>query len=71
MPSGPLSSLPVRPATRFAPSPTGYLHLGHVANAVWTWGIARAAGGTVLLRIEEHDRGRCRPEYEQAIREDL
>lgn len=71
MPSGPLSSLPVRPATRFAPSPTGYLHLGHVANAVWTWGIARAAGGTVLLRIEDHDRGRCRPEYEQAIREDL
>lgn len=66
-----LPSLPVRPTTRFAPSPTGYLHLGHVSNAVWTWGIARAAGGTVLLRIEDHDRGRCRPEYERAIREDL
>ena len=67
----PLPNLPVRPATRFAPSPTGYLHLGHVSNAVWTWGIARAAAGTVLLRIEDHDRGRCRPEYERAIREDL
>ena len=66
-----LPSLPIRPVTRFAPSPTGYLHLGHVSNAVWTWGIARAAGGTVLLRIEDHDRGRCRPEYERAIREDL
>lgn len=66
-----LPNLPVRPATRFAPSPTGYLHLGHVSNAVWTWGIARATGGTVLLRIEDHDRGRCRPEYERAIREDL
>lgn len=67
----PLPALPLRPVTRYAPSPTGYLHLGHVSNAVWTWGIARAAGGTVLLRIEDHDRGRCRPEYERAIREDL
>jgi glutamyl-tRNA synthetase/glutamyl-Q tRNA(Asp) synthetase len=71
MPPIALPAIPVRPATRFAPSPTGYLHLGHVANAVWTWGIARAAGGTVLLRIEDHDRGRCRPEYERGIREDL
>ena len=71
MPPVYLASLPVRPATRFAPSPTGYLHLGHVSNAVWTWGIARSSGGTVLLRIEDHDRGRCRPEYERAIREDL
>jgi glutamyl-tRNA synthetase/glutamyl-Q tRNA(Asp) synthetase len=71
MPPIALPSLPAHPATRFAPSPTGYLHLGHVSNAVWTWGIARATGGTVLLRIEDHDRGRCRPEYEQAIREDL
>jgi glutamyl-Q tRNA(Asp) synthetase len=71
MPSFSLPSLPVPPVTRFAPSPTGYLHLGHVSNAVWTWGIARAAGGTVLLRIEDHDRGRCRPEYERAIREEL
>ena len=71
MPLIDLASLPLRPATRFAPSPTGYLHLGHVSNAVWTWGIARATGGTVLLRIEDHDRGRCRPEYERAIREEL
>ena len=63
--------LPARPLTRFAPSPTGYLHLGHVANAVWTWGIARALGGRVLLRLEDHDRGRCRPEYEAALLEDL
>ena len=59
------------PVTRFAPSPTGYLHLGHVANAVWTWGMAMAEGGTVLLRVEDHDRGRCRPEYEARILEDL
>ncbi|MDQ5841352.1 MAG: glutamate--tRNA ligase family protein [Chloroflexota bacterium] len=42
-----------------------------MANAVWIWGIARAAGGSVLLRIEDHDRGRSRPEYERAILEDL
>lgn len=57
--------------TRFAPSPTGHLHLGHVANAVWTWGIAQALGAKVLLRMEDHDRGRCRPEYEASILEDL
>ena len=66
-----LSRLPPKPITRFAPSPTGYLHLGHVANAVWTWGIAGAAKGRVLVRIEDHDRGRCRPEFERAILEDL
>lgn len=63
--------LPARPLTRFAPSPTGYLHLGHVANAVWVWGLARALGGRVLLRLEDHDRGRCRPAYESALLEDL
>jgi len=63
--------LPARPLTRFAPSPTGYLHLGHVANAVWVWGLARALGGRVLLRIEDHDRGRCRAEYERALLDDL
>jgi glutamyl-tRNA synthetase/glutamyl-Q tRNA(Asp) synthetase len=57
--------------TRFAPAPTGYLHLGHAANAVWVWGIARAFGGRVLLRVEDHDRGRCRPEYESALLDDL
>jgi glutamyl-Q tRNA(Asp) synthetase len=63
--------LPPAPLTRFAPSPTGFLHLGHVANAVWVWGLARALGGRVLLRVEDHDRGRCRPEYERAALEDL
>jgi glutamyl/glutaminyl-tRNA synthetase len=63
--------LPAAPLTRFAPSPTGYLHLGHVANAIYVWGIARALGGRVLLRMEDHDRGRCRPEYEAAALEDL
>lgn len=57
--------------TRFAPAPTGYLHLGHLVNALHVWGIARAFGGTVVLRIEDHDRTRCRPEYERALLEDL
>lgn len=64
-------SLPHGFTTRFAPAPTGYLHLGHVVNAVWVWGLARAYGGRVLLRLEDHDRGRCRPEYEAAILDDL
>ena len=62
---------PRRPLTRFAPAPTGYLHLGHAASAVWVWGVAGALGGKVLLRIEDHDRGRSRPGYEQALLEDL
>jgi glutamyl-Q tRNA(Asp) synthetase len=57
--------------TRFAPAPTGFLHLGHVVNAIYVWGIARRGGGRVVLRIEDHDRKRSRPEYEQAILEDL
>jgi len=57
--------------TRFAPAPTGYLHLGHVVNAVYVWGIARAFGGRVMLRVEDHDRTRCRPEYEAALLDDL
>jgi len=57
--------------TRFAPAPTGYLHLGHVVNAIHVWGLARAFGGEVLLRIEDHDRTRCRPEYEDALLDDL
>lgn len=57
--------------TRFAPSPTGYLHLGHVRSAWEGWRAAREAGGRFLLRIEDIDRGRCRPEFDAAIREDL
>jgi glutamyl-Q tRNA(Asp) synthetase len=57
--------------TRFAPSPTGYLHLGHVRSAWEGWHTARDAGGRFLLRIEDIDRTRCRAEYEAAILEDL
>ena len=57
--------------TRFAPAPTGFLHLGHVVNAIHVWEAARARDGKVLLRIEDHDRQRCRPEYEAALLEDL
>lgn len=57
--------------TRFAPAPTGYLHLGHVVNALHVWDAARARDGRVLLRIEDHDRQRSRPEFEAAILDDL
>jgi glutamyl/glutaminyl-tRNA synthetase len=57
--------------SRFAPAPTGLLHLGHVVNAIYVWGLTRAAGGQVLLRIEDHDRQRSRPGFERAILEDL
>ena len=57
--------------TRFAPAPTGYLHIGHVVNALHVWGLARAFDGRVLLRIEDHDRGRARDEFVEAIDEDL
>jgi len=59
------------PVTRFAPSPTGRLHLGHIVNAIYVWGIARALDGLVRLRIEDHDRERIRPEYERGILHDL
>ena len=57
--------------TRFAPAPTGHLHLGHVVNALYVWETARREGGRVLLRIEDHDAQRSRPEYERSILEDL
>jgi glutamyl/glutaminyl-tRNA synthetase len=57
--------------SRFAPAPTGFLHLGHVVNAIYVWGIMRSLGGRVLLRIEDHDRQRSRPEFERAILDDL
>jgi glutamyl-Q tRNA(Asp) synthetase len=63
--------LPRSPLTRFAPAPTGWLHLGHVLNAIYVWTTAAALGGRVLLRIEDHDRVRCRPEYETGILDDL
>jgi glutamyl-Q tRNA(Asp) synthetase len=57
--------------TRFAPSPTGLLHLGHAYSALFAWRAARRADGRFLLRIEDIDRGRCRPEFEVAIVDDL
>lgn len=57
--------------TRFAPSPTGRLHLGHAYSALLAQDAARAASGVCLLRIEDIDKGRCRPEFEAGILEDL
>ena len=59
------------PVTRFAPAPTGWLHVGHAVNALHVWGIARERGGHVILRIEDHDGTRCREEYVDGILEDL
>ena len=60
-----------RPVFRFAPSPNGYLHLGHALSALMNFDLARAAGGRFLLRIEDIDTTRCRPDFEAAIYEDL
>ena len=57
--------------TRFVPSPTGGLHLGHAYSALDAFDAARTAGGRFLLRIEDIDQGRCRPEFEQGIYDDL
>jgi glutamyl-Q tRNA(Asp) synthetase len=59
------------PVFRFAPSPNGFLHLGHALSALMNADRAKAAGGRLLLRIEDIDEARCRPEYETAIYEDL
>jgi glutamyl-Q tRNA(Asp) synthetase len=57
--------------TRFAPSPTGLLHLGHAWSALQTWEAARREGGRFLLRMEDIDTERCRPEFDAAVLEDL
>jgi glutamyl-Q tRNA(Asp) synthetase len=59
------------PVFRFAPSPNGYLHLGHAYSALLNFDLARQSGGRLLLRIEDIDPVRCRPEFETAIYEDL
>ena len=59
------------PVLRFAPSPNGYLHIGHAYSALVNQRIARAISGRLLLRVENIDLGRCRPEYEKAIEDDL
>jgi glutamyl-Q tRNA(Asp) synthetase len=64
-------AMPGRFVTRFAPSPTGMLHLGHAFSALTAWAAAKAASGKFLLRIEDLDRTRSRPEYEAGIYEDL
>src|SRR5579864_4951530 len=56
---------------RFAPSPNGFLHLGHALSALLNADMAKAAGGRLLLRIEDIDETRCKPEFETAIYEDL
>src|SRR5207253_2708347 len=60
-----------RPVFRFAPSPNGYLHLGHALSALINFDMARRGCGRFLLRIEDIDAVRCRPQYEDAIYEDL
>ena len=57
--------------TRFAPSPTGHLHLGHAKSAFHVWDAAQANNGKVLLRMEDIDQTRCKPEYEASILNDL
>jgi len=61
----------VKPILRFAPSPNGLLHLGHAFSALFTWNAAEQLGGTALLRIEDTDLDRCKPEFTQAIFDDL
>ena len=57
--------------TRFAPSPTGHLHIGHAYSALFAWRIAKRSGGQFLLRIEDIDHIRSRPEFQDSIFEDL
>ena len=57
--------------SRFAPAPTGHLHLGHVVNALYVWGWAAHQGASVLLRVEDHDRQRSRAVFERRLLDDL
>ncbi len=57
--------------TRFAPSPTGYMHMGHLAHALFVWGVSKVYNSQVVLRIEDHDTQRCRMEYIDSIFDDL
>lgn len=72
---GPAADPPLAPpsgaVTRFAPSPTGLLHLGHAHAALFAWHLARRAGGRFLLRIEDIDASRCRPDFAAAAATDL
>ena len=66
-----LAPVDTRQTVRFAPTPSGYMHLGHAYSALIAWANARAEGSRFLLRIEDIDRSRCRPTFEQAIFQDL
>lgn len=70
-PACPPLAAPAGAITRFAPSPTGLLHLGHAHAALFALGLARQAGGRFLLRLEDIDASRCRPEFAAAAAEDL
>ena len=63
--------MPTAPVLRFAPSPTGRLHLGNGFSALYSFAVAQALGGRFLLRVEDIDQGRCRPEHEAALLADL
>lgn len=67
----PVAPIPDAVVTRFAPSPSGPLHLGHAYAAITAHDLARAAGGRFLMRIEDLDTGRCRADYEAALLDDL
>jgi len=66
-----LEALPEAPTTRLAPSPTGLLHLGHARSFLAAWWFARARGGRVVMRVEDLDGARCRPEWADAALRDL
>jgi glutamyl-tRNA synthetase len=67
----PETAPPTAPIVRFAPSPTGLLHVGNVRAALFNWLFAKRHGGTFILRLDDTDRARSRPEYEAAIERDL
>jgi glutamyl-tRNA synthetase len=71
MPSSPSSSSPGKPRVRFAPSPTGYLHIGGVRTALFNWLWARKTGGSFILRIEDTDQERSTPESKAVILDSL
>ena len=66
-----IKTIPSGSTTRFAPSPTGYLHLGHIAAALFVWIVGKKTQSKIIFRMEDHDLGRYRPEYDIAITEDL
>ena len=66
-----LAPVESRQTVRFAPSPSGYMHLGHAYSSLIAWHNAQASGSRFLLRIEDIDSSRCRPAFEQAIFHDL